>query len=86
MRCGTDLVTTGQYSYEVLQHCGPPVEQHIRTQYQGVSGGLIVLWPIVVEVWIYNLGPHRLQRRLLFEDGQLMQIDTLDRGIVIEER
>ena len=86
MRCGTALINTGQYSYEVLERCGPPVQQHIRTQYQGVSGGLIVLWPIVVEEWIYDLGPHRLQQRLLFEDGQLIQIDTLDRGMVIEGR
>jgi hypothetical protein len=83
MRCGSDLVTEGQYQYEVLERCGPPVEQHVRTQYLGTRGGFMVLWPVVVEEWIYNLGPSRLQRRLLFQDGQLFQIDTLDKGIVI---
>jgi hypothetical protein len=86
MRCGTDLITTGQYSYEVLEHCGEPIEQHFVTQYLGSNGRFVVLAPFVVEEWIYDLGPTRLQRRLLFQDGQLFQIDTLDRGIVIEDR
>lgn len=83
MRCGTNLVTEGQYMFEVLASCGEPVEQHVRTQYLGASGGFLVLWPVVVEEWIYNLGPSRLQRRLLFQDGQLFQIDTLEKGIVM---
>jgi hypothetical protein len=86
MRCGTDLITTGQYSYEVLEHCGEPVEQHFVTQYLSSNGLYVVVSPIVVEEWIYDFGPTRLQRRLLFQDGQLIRIDTLDRGIVIEDR
>lgn len=86
MRCGTDLIQTGQYSYEVLERCGAPIEQHVRTQYLGTSDGFMVLWPVVIEEWIYDLGPHRLQRRLLFQDGQLIQIDTLDKGIVVPDR
>jgi Protein of unknown function (DUF2845) len=86
MRCGTALVTTGQWSYEVLERCGPPVEQHVRTQYLGFNDGLFVAWPVVVEEWIYDLGPHRLRRRLLFEDGLLIQIDTLDRGVLLDAR
>jgi hypothetical protein len=84
MRCGSDLVIEGQYMYEVLERCGDPVEQHVRTQYLGTRGGYLVAWPGIVEEWIYNFGPTRLQRRLLFQDGQLFQIDTLDRGIVVE--
>jgi Protein of unknown function (DUF2845) len=84
MRCGSDLVTEGQYMYEVLERCGEPVEQHLVTQYLDTRGRYIAAWPFIVEAWIYNLGPTRLQRRLLFQDGQLFQIDTLDRGIVVE--
>ena len=35
---------------------------------------------IPVEIWIYNLGPRRLMRRLRFEDGRLVDIETLDYG------
>jgi Protein of unknown function (DUF2845) len=86
MRCGTDLVTTGQWSYEVLEHCGPPVEQHVLTQYPGFNYGFLGMWPVVVEEWIYDLGPHRLRRRLLFEDGLLIQIDTLDKGVLLDRQ
>jgi hypothetical protein len=35
--------------------------------------------PVAVEIWIYDFGPHRLLRRLSFEDGQLVEIEELDR-------
>lgn len=35
---------------------------------------------IVVEDWIYNLGPHRLMQRVRFENGIVTDIDYLDYG------
>jgi Protein of unknown function (DUF2845) len=35
---------------------------------------------IVVEEWIYNLGPHRLMQRVRFEDGIVSDVDYLDYG------
>jgi len=88
MRCGIALVAEGQWTYEVLERCGEPIERHVRTVFQGVNPGYAIagyttLWSVVVEEWIYDLGPHRLRRLLRFEDGQLVAIETLDRGLIL---
>lgn len=88
MRCGLTLVAEGQWSYEVLERCGEPIERHVRTVFQGVNpgygiAGYSALWSVVVEEWIYDLGPHRLRRLLRFEGGQLVEIETLDRGLIL---
>jgi hypothetical protein len=94
MRCGVNLISTGQYSYQVLDSCGQPVEQHVQTIYRSINyrdvygyddrfhrGNLSpIVAPVTIEEWIYDLGPNRLRRRLIFEDGLLVRIDTLDRG------
>jgi Protein of unknown function (DUF2845) len=101
MRCGVGLVDVGQYQYEVLDRCGAPIDQYVKTVYRPINyrdvygygdrrgyryhyadnlSPLVV--PVVVEVWIYDWGPHRLRRRLSFEDGQLVEIEVLDRGSV----
>jgi uncharacterized protein YvpB len=33
-----------------------------------------------VEIWTYNFGPHKLMRRLRFDDGELVEIETLGYG------
>jgi hypothetical protein len=35
---------------------------------------------VSVESWIYNLGPNKLMRRIRFEDGIVVQIETLGYG------
>jgi hypothetical protein len=35
---------------------------------------------IPVESWVYNLGPNKLMRRLRFEDGVVVEIETLGYG------
>ncbi len=87
MRCGVSLVAQGQWTYEVLERCGEPVQQYVKTVYLGVNDGYAIQGyaaaaSIVVEQWVYDLGPHRLKRLLRFEDGQLIRIETLDRGIL----
>ncbi len=91
MRCGVSLVAQGQWTYEVLQQCGAPIEQHTRTIFIGVNEGYAIngfaaATSIVVDEWVYDFGPHRLRRLLRFEDGQLMRIETLDRGILLPIR
>lgn len=87
MRCGVSLVAQGQWTYEVLEQCGEPVQAYVKTVYLGVNDGYAIQGyaataSIVVEQWVYDLGPHKLKRLLRFEDGQLMRIETLDRGIL----
>ncbi len=35
---------------------------------------------VQLEVWTYNFGPRRFMKRLTFEDGRLISIETLGRG------
>jgi hypothetical protein len=87
-RCGTRLVTDGDSTDKVAALCGRPetVERSEvwrrpqlwhrgRPYYTGRD-------PVAVSVefWVYNFGPHRLMRRLRFEDGLLVEVETLGHG------
>ncbi|HEY5559354.1 MAG TPA: DUF2845 domain-containing protein [Steroidobacteraceae bacterium] len=87
-RCGTRLVTDGDSTDKVEALCGTPdsiqrrevMQRPIRwyrgrpyyTSYEPV--------PIPIEYWTYNLGPNKLMRRLKFEDGLLVDVETLGHG------
>jgi hypothetical protein len=91
-RCGTHLVTDGDSIDKVAALCGPPTDIQRRevlqrpirwysgspyyTSYEPV--------PIPIEYWTYNLGPNKLMRRLKFEDGLLMDVETLSHGYYSE--
>ena len=88
LRCGTRLVSEGDTRLEVEARCGPPADIIRRTRlaapiiwrhgrpYRVGSGEI----EIVVEEWTYNLGPHRFMRRVRFEDGVVVAVDTLGYG------
>lgn len=88
-RCGSHLVTEGATRSEVVARCGEPTEIDrrsnilrqplvwIRGRPYSVGDALI---EIPVEIWVYNLGPNKLMRRLRFEDGVLVDIETLGYG------
>ena len=91
-RCGTRLVSDGDSTDKVAALCGPPssiqrreiLQRPIRwysgrpyyTSFEPV--------PIPIEYWIYNLGPNKLMRRLKFEDGLLIDVETLSHGYYSE--
>lgn len=89
-RCGNKLVLEGDTRTEVRQKCGEPVEitrkTILRTPVYWWNGTPIQistdLVEVPVEIWLYNLGPNQLMRRLRFEDGQLMEIETLGYGYI----
>lgn len=87
--CGQRLVHEGDRRYDVLKKCGEPADvetrtilRHPITWFHGrpilISPGALVEVP--VEIWTYNFGPHKLMRRLRFEDGKLVEIETLGYG------
>ena len=87
MRCGTRIVVEGDHAIDVLHRCGEPayVEESVDYRYRRLAGyyghshasGLV---PVTIETWTYNFGPHRLMRRLRFENGELRSIRTLGYG------
>lgn len=87
-RCGTKLLSDGDSSDKVEALCGPPTDIQRRTilqspvyynhgrRYYGSYG----VSEVLVEYWTYNLGPSKLMRRLRFEDGLLVDVETLSHG------
>jgi hypothetical protein len=84
MRCGTKLMTDGDPSAKVEAYCGPPVGIERREIVRSYSyhRGLPVRgsFEVSVEFWTYNFGPHKLMYRLRFEDGLLVDVETLGHG------
>jgi hypothetical protein len=87
LRCGSELVGMGAYTYEVRQSCGEPQARNAWTAYRIVHVGPHnapvreeVVIPISVEEWVYDFGPHRLVRVLRFEAGRLVDVSTLGYG------
>ncbi|MCB1624968.1 MAG: DUF2845 domain-containing protein [Pseudomonadales bacterium] len=87
-RCGNKLVHEGDTRSEVAAKCGEPTEVSRRSVWRQpiiwhrgrpfyVGDGLI---EIPVETWIYNLGPRKFMRRVRFEDGVVVEIETLGYG------
>jgi hypothetical protein len=87
LRCGLKLISPGDRKVEVLHRCGEPDSIDERVIYKVIYAYdkfnpalREVSVPIVVEEWLYNLGPHRLKRLLYFENGILLDIQALDYG------
>jgi hypothetical protein len=88
-RCGTKLVSEGDTREQVAAKCGEPDEvvnqssvfrrpviwTRGRPYYIGESS-----IEIPVESWVYNLGPNKLMRRVRFEGGVVIEIETLGYG------
>jgi hypothetical protein len=91
-RCGTHLVTDGDSIDKVAALCGPPTDiqrrEILQRPIRWYSGSPYYTSyepaPIPIEYWTYNLGPNRLMRRLKFEDGLLMDVETLSHGYYSE--
>lgn len=84
MRCGSKLMTTGDPSSKVAALCGPPAGIERREIVRGYSyhRGIPVRgsFEVAVEFWTYNFGPNKLMYRLRFEDGLLVDVETLRHG------
>ncbi len=85
MRCGSKLMTDGDPTDKVLAYCGEPASverREILRPYYFYRNSLPIhgAYEVSVEIWTYNFGTHRLMYRLRFEDGLLVDVDTLSHG------
>jgi hypothetical protein len=86
--CGTKLIHEGDSIGSVRAKCGDPAEITVRyilrRPVAWVHGTPVLagtgVTEVPVETWIYNFGPNKLMRRLRFEDGELVDIETLGYG------
>ena len=88
MRCGSKLVSEQETRSQVIAKCGEASEiQHssiwrrpviwIRGRPYHVGDGEV---EVPVELWIYNFGPNKFMRRVRFEDGLVVEVETLGYG------
>jgi hypothetical protein len=89
IRCGTKIISNGLTRSEVAAHCGEPdevVNQHsvfhrpvVWTNGRPYFVGSDFV-EIPVESWVYNFGPNKLMQRIRFEDGIVVDIESLGYG------
>jgi len=71
LRCGSDLVSTGDRSFEVERKCGPPAQRDLV----GYTLGPNERREMAREEWVY--GPRNgVFSILTFEGNRLVQIET----------
>jgi hypothetical protein len=95
MRCGTSLVTEGDTQDEVLRNCGEPTQTSSRYITRGANysdlrlgssisgkprGEYFFAEEVLIEEWIFNFGPNKLMRKVIFENGIVVDVDTLKYG------
>jgi len=87
MRCGSQLVSEGDSTDEVLALCGEPAERKrtwIVRQPRFEYGGQEIPFPgqeeVPVDLWTYDFGANKLMRRVRFVAGKVDTIETLGYG------
>ena len=84
MRCGSKLMTDGDPVDKVEALCGPPASierrEILRPYFYQRGISVHSSYEVSLEYWTYNFGPNKLMYRLRFEDGLLVDVDTLGHG------
>jgi hypothetical protein len=85
VRCGNRLISRGDHAAKLLRYCGEPDAIHTRTAVRGLFGAVAVPLPgffeeVQIEEWTYNLGPHKLMRKIRLENGEVREVRTLGYG------
>ena len=97
-RCGNRIVVKDMHEAEVQRACGAPTTmRHIGRTVRSINvpierdhGGLSTrrfpgygyAQEVMVTEYVYNFGPRKLMRRLVFEGGILVSIESLGYGYV----
>lgn len=95
LRCGGRIVSKGDTPIQVVEKCGQPdhIETREETRllkdfqyykpYRAKDRKISPFFAtetIQIEEWIYNLGPTRFMRHLIFMSGRLEKIEIGDKG------
>ncbi len=69
IRCGTEIVSVGDPTIELLQKCGEPdMKELIRTN------------GFIIEKWTYNCGSKRFMKILTLKGGKVQRVEAADYG------
>jgi len=81
MRCQNGIVSVGDNIPDVVKKCGPPTFQDRREQTR--SGGNRRSWSsenVTVDDWVYNFGPQEFMYQIIFHNGRVAKIQSLEHG------
>jgi hypothetical protein len=95
-RCGSKIVARDMHEAQVRRACGAPTTmRHIGRALRNINvpirshhgGWTTERFPgygfaqeVIVTEYVYNFGPRKLMRRLVFEGGVLVSIESLGYG------
>ena len=95
-RCGSKIVIKDMHEAQVRRACGAPTTmRHIGRTVRNVNVPIVshhggwtqrhfpgynFAQEVVVTEYVYNFGPRKLMRRLVFEGGVLVSIESLGYG------
>ena len=69
IRCGTEIVSVGDPTIELLQKCGEPdLKELIKTN------------GFIIEKWTYNCGSARFMKILTLKGGKVQRVEVVDYG------
>ncbi len=69
IRCGTEIVSVGDPTIELLQKCGEPdLKELIKTN------------GFIIEKWTYNCGSTRFMKILTLKGGKVHRVESADYG------
>ena len=69
IRCGTEIVSVGDPTIELLQKCGEPdLKELIKTN------------GFIIEKWTYNCGSARFMKIITLKGGKVQRVEVADYG------
>lgn len=93
LRCQGRLVSIGDTKEEVLDKCDDPdkrdqweedqnstISQIYDYKNERYMAPKVIKHPILMERWTYKMGPNKFIRYLYFQNGELIKIETGERG------
>ena len=92
-RCQGYVISVGDTMASVLDKCGEPdhteqweaggpnlIFQYYDYEHERYIAPKMIYGPLQMERWTYNLGSNKFLRHLLFQNGELIEIETGDKG------
>ena len=93
LRCNGRIVSIGAYKPQVLATCGEPqaveqwesghgsaISEHFDYEKERFILPKLYLGPLYFERWTYDFGSNQFIRYLLFRNGELIKIETGEKG------
>jgi hypothetical protein len=93
IRCNGKIISIGDYKDQVLRICGEPddvdqwevapnsaIAEYYDYKEERYKLPKFVWGPLHMERWTYDFGPTQFIRYLLFRNGELIKIETGEKG------